>query len=165
MKKTFCLRCWLSICISGGLLLAACSNIPVSSVTPDPDAGNRVIFSAEQAAGLWSDPGQPADGFWTPDQEQILALEAALPTYLQANPQRFTSLPPAWERLDQYRRQYFGLQRGQEKTIYANYFCSDLGIDWQKQIVSVEDGGDCYFQFQYDPKTGAFSSLIVNGDA
>jgi hypothetical protein len=33
------------------------------------------------------------------------------------------------------------------------------------QEVVVDDGGDCYFQIQYDVETGTLFDLYVNGSA
>jgi hypothetical protein len=64
-----------------------------------------------------------------------------------------------------YKRQYFGIafEKGQH-VIYANYFC-DSGYfdDWQDRYIVVMDGGECFFQIQYDPSKGTFSNLQING--
>jgi len=36
---------------------------------------------------------------------------------------------------------------------------------WLRQLVLVDDGGACYFNFKYHPDTGAISDLQVNGEA
>lgn len=50
-------------------------------------------------------------------------------------------------------------------VVYGNFFCSDPGMDWKKEWIFVMDGGDCFFQLQFDIASGAFSELMVNGDA
>jgi hypothetical protein len=37
--------------------------------------------------------------------------------------------------------------------------------DWLHKPVLVDDGGACYFNFKYHPKTGAISDLEINGEA
>jgi hypothetical protein len=40
-----------------------------------------------------------------------------------------------------------------------------LGWDRKKEFAKVLDGGACYFQFKFDPHTGEFFGLQVNGEA
>ena len=129
-----------------------------------------VIFSAQQAEesgiGSWFAQGNEPIEYWTPTEENILALEDALGSYLQENPDRFRNLEiPVWERLDEYNRQYIGLVLDGEQIIYANYFCTDLETDWKKDFVIVMDGGECFFQVKYNVKSAEFFDLQVNGDA
>jgi len=50
--------------------------------------------------------------------------------------------------------------------IYASYFCPSDSFDyWLTGNVAVEDAGECFFQVFYDPETGIFSDLRVNGMA
>jgi hypothetical protein len=114
----------------------------------------------EKGFGSWLVEG---DGFWTPSEEDILTLEKALPEFLSQNPTGFFSQPPAWERLEEYQRQYVGFMRDGSRLIYGNYFCKNFGIDWRQNIVMVDDGGDCYFQVEYDLDQGIFIMLMVNG--
>ncbi len=103
------------------------------------------------------------EGFWTPSAEDILKLEEGLAAYLSQNSSYFFLQPPVWESLEDYQRQYIGLERGGIQIIYGNFFCDSLGLDWQETFVVVEDGGDCYFQVEYNVESGFFIKLIVNG--
>jgi hypothetical protein len=49
--------------------------------------------------------------------------------------------------------------------ILGNFFCDSAGVDWRENLVSIEDGGDCYFQVEYDVDRGFFILLLVNGEA
>ena len=49
-----------------------------------------------------------------------------------------------------------------KRLVFGNFFCSDVPATTP---VIVDDGGDCYFNVFFDPTTGAFSKLIINGDA
>jgi hypothetical protein len=40
-----------------------------------------------------------------------------------------------------------------------------MGMDWRQNVISVEDGGECYFQVEYDLESGTFIWLMVNGEA
>jgi len=148
------------------LQLAACSS-PAQSMQ-----GERwVIFTAQQAReqgiGDWFvQNGQTAE-YWTPTEESVLALEDGLGPYLQqANSDRFDGQKaPIWKRMDDYNRQYVGIILDGKKMVYANYFCDSLETEWSKDFVFVLDGGDCYFQFKYDPDSAEFFDLQVNGSA
>ena len=67
--------------------------------------------------------------------------------------------------MDDYNRQYVGIILDGKKMVYANYFCDSLETEWSKDFVFVLDGGDCYFQFKYDPDSAEFFDLQVNGSA
>ena len=106
-----------------------------------------------------------SDGFWAPSVDDIFKLEEGLAEYLSQNSSYFYRQPPVWERLDEYQRQYIGLERGGRQIIYGNFFCNNLGMDWRKKLVIVDDGGDCYFQVEYDVDQGMFTMLMVNGES
>lgn len=129
-----------------------------------------VIFSEKQAEesgiGSWFAQGDEPIQYWTPVEENILALEDALGAYLQDNPDRFrNSETPVWERLNEYNRQYIGIILDGKQIIYANYFCDSVESDWKKDFVFVMDGGECFFQFKYEVESAEFFDLQVNGEA
>ena len=70
-----------------------------------------------------------------------------------------------WERLDEYQRQYIGLERGGKEIIYGNFFCDNGGVDWRQKFLFMIDGGECYFQVEYDVESGLFIKLRINGEA
>ena len=50
--------------------------------------------------------------------------------------------------------------------IFINAFCNTLNREnLNRELLVVEDGGSCYFQINYNLKTGIFSKLSVNGEA
>lgn len=104
-----------------------------------------------------------AQGYWTPAEADVQALEAGLVTFLQASPPQAS--PMLWEKQSTYRRQYAGLLRDGQRLVYASFFCDTLGEDWQREIVFVLDGGDCYFQITYDVERGTYGNLMVNGES
>lgn len=160
-----------------GLQSAALPNLPAATASAAPTAGapvdllvsgpgfEGVIFSSlylEQdplTAGLLV----PNEGYWTPEQAQILALETQLGPYLQQAAGQ--SDPTIVPRLPEYKRQYAGIVRAGRQLIYINAFCQTLGIDWQRELVVVDDGGACFFSLIYDPQRGAFTDLLINGEA
>ena len=172
MKNTFRLAIGILLLIN----LAACDalpddkppvDIPLTATAKSPTAvanQNWVIVTKEQAeeTGIASWLVE-SDGFWAPSADDIFKLEEGLAEYLSQNSSYFYRQPPVWERLDEYQRQYIGLERGGRQIIYGNFFCNNLGMDWRKKLVIVDDGGDCFFQIEYDVESEVFIKLLVNG--
>ncbi len=131
-----------------------------------PDEQDWVVISQEQAEemglGAWL---VESDGFWTPAEDDITILEEKIADYLSQNATLFNYQEPVWERLGEYQRQFIGLQRDGNNLIYGNYFCDNLGKNWRQEFISVEDGGNCYFQVEYDVQRGTFKMLMVNGES
>ena len=64
--------------------------------------------------------------------------------------------------LTRYKRQYVAvLNYKGEKEVWVNCFCSGSG-GW---LVSVLDGGNCYFNLKINLATEQYFDLMVNGDA
>jgi hypothetical protein len=129
------------------------------------DEFEGIIFSREQAeqTGLAPFFGSTLEGYWTPGAADILELEGGLESYLQQAASR--DHPDLWQRLPEYKRQYFGLIESGRRVIYANYLCDALGKDWKRDFVAFLDGGDCYFSVKYDVHTDAFFDLRVQGES
>lgn len=140
---------------------ATATRVEIPTVTENE---NWVIFTKEAAEEMgvasWLVEG---DQFWSPSENDILTLEEKLPEYLFQNAYLFIQQPPAWERLDEYQRQYIGFFCSGQKIIYGNFFCDPLNVNWLENIVSVDDGGECYFQFEFNVDEGTFIFLLVNG--
>lgn len=128
-----------------------------------------IIFTQRRAEqmgiGSWISSDGELDGYWTPSAENIQSLEGDLASFLRQNADSFRRQPPVWEQLDQYKRQYVGVIIGGKQVIYGNFFCTETGVDWREDWVLVMDGGDCFFQIQFDVENGTFTSLTVNGEA
>ena len=162
---------WHSILTLISIILTLPSVAGCSANAQSLQGERWVVFPAEQAKaqrlGDWlAINGQTAE-YWTPSEDDVLALENGLGSYLeQTNSERFNQQPfPIWERLDEYNRQYIGILLDGKKVIYANYFCDSIQTDWRKDFVFVMDGGDCFFQFKYDVDSAEFFDLQVNGNA
>ena len=68
--------------------------------------------------------------------------------------------------LGEYKTQVIGyINNSGEKVMYVNYFCSTFGADWTKEFVSVDDGGNCFFQVKVNLDTENTFDFYVNGDA
>ena len=145
-------------------MLASCS--PASQ---NVQCENWVIFSEqwaeEQHIGTWAIHSDQTIEYWTPSEEDVIAIEDGLVSYLEDNSENFYVRDiPVWERLNEYNRQYIGILVDGKRVVYANYFCDSV-VDWKKDFVIVMDGGDCFFQFQYDADSGDYFDLQVNGSA
>jgi hypothetical protein len=151
------------------VLLCGVVFVSLAGCTTAPSTDTWAVISERRAEetgiGTWLSSGAAVEGYWTPAKADILLLEEKLPSFLQENSQSFRREPPVWEQLDSYKRQYAGLVLNGRNIIYGNFFCSDVGADWKKEWIFVMDGGDCFFQLQFDTVSSTFSGLMVNGDA
>lgn len=68
--------------------------------------------------------------------------------------------------LKRYKRQYVAVTNNNgEKEVWVNCFCKTRNIDWKKELIQVDDGGNCYFSLKINLTTGKYYDLSVNGDA
>lgn len=136
-------------------------------------AKDRAIIEQSTAGRYWTHEGS---GFWTPTLAEVTELEQKLPDYLL---QRLGDQPynpwgtgsaaiPLWKKAPLYKRQYVGVTKEGVHVIHVIFFCAlDFGrpYNWHVYPLVVFDGGDCFFRIDYDPKSGLFSDLGVNGEA
>jgi hypothetical protein len=109
--------------------------------------------------------GEPS-GYWTPTSSQIAQLEADLAMFVEPPECGESPVPERIRReLGSYGRQYAGFTEDGRDLILVNAFCDAHDVDWQNEPVFILDGGACYFQITYDPATGDFFDLSVNGEA
>lgn len=66
-----------------------------------------------------------------------------------------------------YRKQIIAvINKKAEKEVWVNCFCDTWGGDeWKNEIMMVDDGGNCYFNFRINLATKTFYDLGVNGVA
>jgi len=68
-----------------------------------------------------------------------------------------------------YKRQYIPVINSKgEKEIWVNCFCGGwnaLNMDNKREVLSVMDGGNCYFNFKVNLKTKKWYNFMVNGAA
>ncbi|SDD00270.1 hypothetical protein [Williamwhitmania taraxaci] len=68
--------------------------------------------------------------------------------------------------LVRYKRQYVAITNVKgEKEVWVNCFCATWNTDWRKDLILVEDGGNCFFNLKINLTTGQYYELMVNGDA
>ena len=68
--------------------------------------------------------------------------------------------------LTNYKRQYIAVLNSKgEKEVWINCFCHTWNKNWRKELIDVNDGGNCYFNLKINLTTGQYYELMVNGDA
>ena len=120
-----------------------------------------VIVPAERGAefGIFK-----ATGYWTPGLSDVEAFESAFPVWI--GKQTVWGADVVAERWpDDYVRQYVGFERDAAQYVYVNALCPTDFMDWQTQPIFVMDGGPCFFSVVYNPTTGDFLDLMINGIA
>lgn len=66
--------------------------------------------------------------------------------------------------LSTHKRQYVAMinEKG-EKLVWVNCFCSAGDRNWKKELISVLDGGVCYFNLKINLAINSYYELLVNG--
>ncbi len=68
--------------------------------------------------------------------------------------------------LKKYKRQYVPvLTKKGQKEVWINFFCETSNKNWRKEIIHVDDGGNCYFNVIINLTTKTYHELMVNGVA
>jgi hypothetical protein len=183
MKGHIKMKFWIKL--ATGLLflitLISCNALPDEISTDDVPANGKVESSESRepaAAQNWvilsgvskreveiASMLFESDDYWKPSEEDISVIEENIADYLRLNSGEFYWEPPVWERLEEYQRQYLGLKRGDKQFIFGNFFCENGSINWKKELMFAIDGGECYFQVEYDVERGVFVKLAVNGES
>jgi hypothetical protein len=91
-------------------------------------------------------------------QEALAALEARLDK----------ERPSILDNASNYRGQFIGVKIGKDKhrTMFGNFFCGEpADRRWKDALILVKDGGECYFQFEYDFEEKRVTKLSINGEA
>ena len=101
-------------------------------------------------------------GTWTPDQVVVAQLQIALQPYVVAQASDQHRKLQSWS---SYWFQFQGRGNAGGKFIFINAFCSAPDAFAAKQFLQVLDGGTCYFELKYNPKTKTFYGLGFNGVA
>lgn len=136
----------------------------MGDMTTIPVPGTQsVIFPAELVPWYLVPESVP----WTPSTEQVLVAERGLQAFLATATMEYRPGAPQRiaARLHHYARQYFGVSAAGRRLLYINCFPANSFSDWRTKEVYVDDGGEAFFQLLYDPESGEFSGLSVNGVA
>lgn len=150
----------LPVAIASLLLASGCSSLRLegghSTVLP-PSAARAVTEQCSRASA-------PAyEGTWTPSVRDIEVLEARLPRLRRLHA---TCCIGGWqvESLHNAYLQYVGLVVGGKKLIYVNAFRAEKPPPaWRIQPELACDGGSAFWGVVYDPASGRFTNLSVNG--
>ena len=153
------------------MILAVSTAAPVVAAPPGVGGPMRTrsvyIFPAQQGAQLLKqcsrDVPQGVSDYWTPTDQQVASLQAALQTYVQqhsADRGNVLAYP-----LDSYHGQYTGIVSGSKRLIYANFYVHQA--DWtheDTQPVDVCDGGRSFFGVVFDPASNKVVDVAFNGE-
>jgi hypothetical protein len=67
--------------------------------------------------------------------------------------------------LGKYKFQYIPVyNKAGAKEVWVNAFCDAFETDWQTEIVTVDDGGNCYFNLKINFSSQSFYDFQVNGE-
>lgn len=140
--------------------MAASRDAPVVDPEVVRGPGYEGVILPPSLADLWPAGPRPTPG-------EIAVLESRLVPFLQGALARGVpnAKPGLVPRLATYKRQYLGVRNNHRAAVWVNLLCRWTYDYWQRELVRVLDGGDCYLQVYYDPATGQFSSLAVNPES
>ncbi len=106
---------------------------------------------------------QVRGGAWTPSPEVAAQIQAELkPAVAELAGDKFKRFQP-WQ---SYKFQFQGQQINSDRFVFISALCTiDDSRDLTDDFVVVLDGGSCFFEVKYDPKSQRFYDLNVHGDA
>lgn len=68
--------------------------------------------------------------------------------------------------LKKYYRQYVPvINNNNEKEIWINCMCEVYDINWKTEVISVADGGECFFNLKVNLSTKKCFNFIINSYA
>lgn len=68
--------------------------------------------------------------------------------------------------LTKYKFQYIPATRENgDKEVWVNGFCKAFDDRWKKEIISVDDGGKCFFNLYINLTAKKYRDLQINGEA
>jgi hypothetical protein len=175
-RKLFILNLILTICFT------SCGQTKSSNENQQPlridnDSSIIVILPFDTTQHWIFKDNKPAD-LTTEDLQNIeKILIKCINTY---NPEKEKQLKEIYDKhpeyklnkknfiidITRYKRQYIATVNSKgQKEIWINCFCNTHNLNWRKQIISVRDGGNCYFNLKVNLTTRQYYELMVNGDA
>ena len=124
------------------------------------DGVEGIIFSSSKADFVTHVTGRKDLESWTPCESDIAEAIPAIKFFLAKK------APSIASRLTEYRCQYFGIVVDGKKRIYCNFFHREGHEEnWKSNPLFVLDGGDWYFQLEYEIESGQCLNLQINGEA
>jgi hypothetical protein len=142
---------------------SATAALPAPNVIQTAEYHGVVLtVKSPSASGVTTFGNATLDGVWTPTAADVTAFESGLGAFMTKSvPADKKQLPI---KMKSYKRQWIGVSAGNKKLIFGNFLCREM-TDWQKGVIMVDDGGDCYFQLFYDVASGRYEGLMINGNA
>jgi hypothetical protein len=117
------------------------------------------LLVAALAVGSWiAVPG----GDWNPSEQVVNEIRAGLEKFVQMKATEQKKRMPEWST---YTFQFQGQEKGGQKFVFVNAYCTAPPEYSTERFVFVLDGGPCFFNVKYDPKLHTFFELGFNGDA
>ncbi|WP_345783817.1 hypothetical protein [Stenotrophomonas sp. YIM B06876] len=144
--------------------LAACTpNVRHGSVPTAIKAGQSWVVTRPLVAAQVLDtcsrdsPGKHAggvSGYWAPSRAQVEQLEM-----------RLSQLQPQIAEPEKSDRQYVGIESQGRQLIYINAFTlpDHPTINPVREAVRICDGGARFWGAVFDPQSGQFSDIAING--
>jgi hypothetical protein len=143
-------------------------NPPAPQRTPNSSKSPTVRFvvlpEGEKAIALCSRRGPKVDGSWKTTERDIATLESNL-AHISSLRSAGTLKGIRIAHPENFYRQYIPIIIAGRKLIYVNAFSAIEVPDWRTHFVTICDGGESVWGVLYDPTTGEFSNLEVNGVA
>ena len=137
------------------MFIPICAFAQAGQIAPD----NMVILTTDY----------PCKSTWTPTdddvQKALLKIYEFIDNPSGANDLENKEIIKIKNKFSSYKVQFVGVEINGEKRIWCNFFCSDSFDYWKKNVVIVDDGGFCFWQIEYDYKTGKCINFISNGYA
>ncbi len=130
-----------------------------------------VVFSENRASEFSFLFDRASTEFWEPSINDVSRAEKCIRQHLvsvQQDPNDYQKEHAAFilENLGEYRRQYVGIVVDGEKRIWCNaFFFDDSFPDWERDPVYVLDGGNQFWQIEYDLLKDKCVNFYVHGEA
>jgi len=102
-------------------------------------------------------------GDWHPSPEVTLRLQTELePAIAKLAGNKFERFRP-WH---EYKFQFQGRRKDSQQYVFISALCNAYEMrDLTEKFVVVFDGGSCFYEVKYDPKSQRFYDLLVHGEA
>ncbi len=146
-------------------LASACAKKGAATSPAADDASTApIVFDDGKRALLPLQSESMSQGGWTPKRIDAERASDGVPAFLK------TAAPKIAAKFPSYYGQIWGVTDHGRRKLRLNFSCAKQTFDvdkpgWTQQAIVVADGGDCFFQVDFDPATSTYSRLRVNGDA
>ncbi len=153
--------------ISATLLILFCSltgfaQIDTSKIAIIPhEKGDYIFDKSKKNTTLSAEDLNIAEQLFNNAVDEYNTKQKAANSNLSEKQMKRTLIDPS-----HYKRQYIAVTNSKgEKEIWINCFCDTFDTNWRKQIIEVDDGGDCFFNVYINITTKTHLELRVNGYA